>query len=161
MRERTVPIEFLVIHHSADDDHRVNIDDLVAERKRRGEGYNYIIDDEDFKNDRKVRQQQDVPDAIISNGVYGLNGISLNVCVNGNHETHPPTLDELDALVQWLAIKAKKLGWCKDDVWRIIGHQEAGAKYSATHYGTACPGKFLIMNIPMIRKRVAAYLPLC
>ena len=79
--------------------------------------------------------------------------------MDGNFELVPPTPQEIEKLIQVIAIKAKKWGWRKKDVWRISYHQEIGLKYARTKYVTACPGKYMIAKIAYIRARVATYLP--
>lgn len=159
MKKRLNPVRFIVVHHSASNDVRSGFHDLVEERKRRNEGYNFIIDDDGDPDDGKADAVQDVPDDEISNGVYGLNSQSLNVCVDGNFEISEPTDDELEKLVQVIAAKCKKFGWRKSDVNHIITHRDAGMNYSREKYVTACPGKHLIEKIPYVRTRVASYLP--
>jgi hypothetical protein len=160
MKPRTKAIQYIVVHHSAANDAYIDAADLINERKQRNEGYNYIIDDDTAPNNKKVHASlQDVPDAEVSNGTYGINGIAWNVCVNGNFELRQPSSDEVAELIQVIASKAKRWGWRKDDVHRIITHNEAGRKYSSEYYVTACPGRFMIAKIPYIRERVATYLP--
>jgi hypothetical protein len=160
VKPRVKPIQYIVIHHSAANDAYVDAADLIDERKRRSEGYNYIIDDDTAPSNKKVHASlQDVPDGEISNGTYGINGIAWNVCVNGNFELRQPSSDEIAELIQVIASKAKRWGWRKGDVHRIITHNEAGRKYSEEYYVTACPGRFMIAKVPYIRERVATYLP--
>jgi hypothetical protein len=157
----------VVIHHTAANDAFTDTADLMNERRHRNEGYNVIIDDDDIftegpaaGKDGEASVTQDAPDTGVSNGVYGSNWRAVNICIDGNFETARPTDDEVNALVQVIAAKAKRWGWNKADTQtRIMGHQEAGRRLSPTPYGTACPGKNLIARIPEIRNRVAAYLP--
>lgn len=156
---RQVPIKWFVVHHSAANDLYTDIEDLVAERARRNEGYNIIIDDEDLPNNGRVRLVQDAPDNEVSNGVYGLNDVSLNFCIDGNFENSIPTEDEINALVQALAVKAKRLNWNKEYARKhIITHNEAGRLYASVKYVTQCPGKNLIALMPEIIERVITYL---
>jgi len=151
-------IQYLVIHHSADNS---KADALIKERARRNEGYNLIVQDIGTPDDRQVQLVQDAPDTEISNGTYGANTQSWNVVVPGNFENQTPTPDQIYGLVQALAVKAKRFGWRKKDIAKITYHQYVG-KYLAApgyHYGTACPGRNLISKISEIRLRVAAYLP--
>ncbi|MGV3524353.1 MAG: N-acetylmuramoyl-L-alanine amidase [Candidatus Sericytochromatia bacterium] len=173
MHLRPVPLNhpnlLIVVHHSAANDAYSDAATLQAEYRHRGEGYNFVIDD-DWKrlggsgNDRVYQAVQTLPDTVVSNGTYGLNRsgpwYSWNICIDGNFETSEPTADELHALVQVVAAKAKAWGWKKKDVlWRLTYHQEAGHKYSAVRYGTACPGKNIIKRFGQIRADVARYLP--
>lgn len=158
-------IEFIVVHHSASNDSGTGIEDLMAERKRRNEGYNMIIDDDAGQLDPRKRAdghstfRQDAPDLVVSNGTYGINAKAWNVCIDGNFEINDPMPDEVETLVQVIAAKARAFGWRKHDTWRIIGHKEAGEKYSKVKYSTACPGRNMIKLLPYVRERVAAYLP--
>lgn len=156
MHKRTGKPQWFVIHHSAINSLGVGINTLKAERLRRNEGYNIIIDLNE--NTGKVDFSQDVPDEQISNGTYGINQTALNICVNGNFEEREPTEHELKCLEQVLVAKMKKYGYGKQDINRIITHQYAGKNLSPVKYGTACPGKNLINCIPELRKRVAKYL---
>lgn len=157
----------VVIHHSAANDAFTDLGDLMAERKRRNEGYNVIIDDDDVftegeaaGHDGRADFVQDAPDTGVSNGVYGVNWRAVNICIDGNFELRHPTEDEVNTLVQVIAGKAKRWGWKKGDTQtRIMGHGEAGRRLSPTPYSTACPGKHLQARIPEIRNRVAKYLP--
>jgi hypothetical protein len=158
-RSRTLSqIQFIAIHHTAD---HGTVQQLLAERARRNEGYNFIIRDDEHPNNRKFKAVQDAPDNEISNGTYGANTQTWNVSVVGNFEIEKPTDDELFALVQVIAAKARSWGWRKRDVAKITYHQYIGLYLAAPgyRYGTACPGKNLIARIPEIRQRVAAYLP--
>ncbi len=165
----TSPQLLVVVHHSAANDDYSDAATLAAEYRHRGEGYNFVIDD-DFKRlggnsrDRIAQAVQTLPDTVVSNGTYGLNRsgpwYSWNICVDGNFEHQEPTEDELFALVQVIAIKTKSWGWKKKDaLWRLTYHQEAGQKYSSVRYGTACPGKNIIKRFGEIRQKVAHYLP--
>lgn len=171
-RLRPVPIThpnvLICIHHSAANDNTSDPETLKHEYQFRGEGYNFVIDDDFWKehgtgNDRVFKAVQMLPDDVVSNGAYGANRsgpwYAWNICVDGNFEHQEPTGDELFALIQVIAAKAKKWGWKKKDVWRITYHQEIGHKYSSVRYGTACPGRNLIAKIPYIRERVKGYLP--
>jgi hypothetical protein len=161
----TNQIAWIVVHHSAANDIYTDIEDLKRHRIHSGLGYNFIVDDDDALrdsakgNDRKFKASQDAPDTQISNGTYGINTNAWNICVDGNFEHQKPTEDELFAVVQVIASKARSWGWRQKDVSRIIGHYYAGKYLSRQRYGTACPGKNLISQLPDIRKRVAAYLP--
>lgn len=163
--QRTKKIEWIVIHHSAANDYYSDPAALKDERARRNEGYNFIIDDDQAltdpkkANDHAFTAVQDAPDSEISNGVYGVNSVAWNICVDGNFETQKPTEDEIFGLVQVIAAKAKAWGWRKKQVDHIISHQYAGMHVSAEYYVTACPGRNLIARIPEIRDRVKAYLP--
>ena len=159
MKKRALPVNLVVIHHSASNDVSSTFHDLINERKRRNEGYNFIIDDTGNPNDGKADAVQDVPDDEISNGVYGVNSIAWNVCVDGNFEISHPTNDEVEKLCQVIAVKCLKWGWRKKDVEKIITHRDAGMNYSKEKYITACPGKNLISRIECIRSRVKSYLP--
>lgn len=158
-------IRWAVVHHSASNDLYSNAAALKAERAHRGEGYNFIVDDDDALrsakagSDGKFTAVQDAPDTTVSNGTYGINQQAWNICVDGNFEHQVPTADEIHAVVQVLASKLKSWGWRKRDVSRIIGHSQAGALLSPRRYGTACPGKNMIAKLPEIRRRVAVYLP--
>lgn len=164
-RHSTDELFFVVVHHSASNDSTTGLEHLMAERKRRNEGYNVIIDDDDGELDPRKRADgvadwtQDAPDLVVSNGTYGVNAKSWNVCIDGNFEVSDPTPDEVETLIQVIAAKVRRWGWKKHDVWRIIGHRDAGEKYSKTRYVTACPGRNLYKLLPYIRERVAAYLP--
>lgn len=151
----TNSIGWVVVHHSAANDLYSTPDTLKAERRNRGEGYNFIIDDVGGK----TVAVQDALDTTISNGVYGINTSSWNICIDGNFEHQHPSAGELHALVQVIATKVRGWGWRKTDVIKIIGHQYAGLYLSAKRYGTACPGRNLIALLPEIRRRVAVYLP--
>ncbi|MBT9548619.1 MAG: N-acetylmuramoyl-L-alanine amidase [Candidatus Sericytochromatia bacterium] len=159
-RIRAQTIKFIVIHHSAANDAYSGAAALKAERQHRGEGYNFIVDDDQGPgNDGKYTAVQDAPDNEISNGVYGVNSQAWNICIDGNFEHQQPTADELHALVQVIATKARAWGWRKRDISRIVTHQYAGQYLSAERYGTACPGRNVISRMAEIRQRVAAYLP--
>lgn len=164
-RHNTDELYFVVVHHSAAADSRTGLEDLMHERKRRNEGYNYIIDDDDGELDPRKRADgkaahgQDAPDLVVSNGTYGVNAKAWNICVDGNFEVNDPTPDEVETMIQVIAAKVRRWGWRKADVWRIIGHKEAGEKYSKTRYSTACPGRNMIKLLPYVRERVAGYLP--
>lgn len=156
MKKRPNPIpEYFGVHHTASDDDSTTPEDIVAERKRRNEGYNGIID---TCPDGITRYVQDVPDDEISNGTWGVNSIIWNVAIDGN-SNESVTPHEIDMLVQVLAVKMKKYGYKKKDVWRIITHQYAGLHISKPKYFTECPGKRIIALMPSIRNRVAKYLP--
>lgn len=148
-------IHLVVLHHAAANELTTTLDDLKAERQRRNEGYNIIVRDVDGK----VVFEQDAPDDVFSNGVFGLNHESWNLCCDGNFEIETPRPELVDTVVQVLAVKLKLFGWKKADVVRIVSHQEAGLHLSEEHYYTACPGQHMIALIPSIRERVAAYLP--
>jgi len=158
-------IELVVVHHSAANDEHTDLKELMAERQHRNEGYNAIVDDDAGNLDPRKRRDgiaewvQDAPDMVISNGTYGVNAKAWNICIDGNFELNDPTPDEVETLIQVIAAKVRSWGWTKADVWRIIGHRDAGAKYSRTPYVTACPGRNLYKLLPYIRQRVAAYLP--
>ncbi len=146
-------VQYLVLHHTAANKNTTTVADLIAERERRNEGYNKIIEE----RDGVVTVTQDVPDGYISNGTYGLNQISQAIAVNDNFEINVPSDAVVEKVIQVLATMAKRLGWRKGMSHMIIGHQQAG-KISAEKYGTACPGKHMIAKIPYIRGRVEAYL---
>lgn len=169
---RPVPIThpgvLICIHHSAANDKTSDPETLKAEYQHRNEGYNFVIDDDFWKehgagNDRIFKAVQMLPDDVVSNGAYGANRsgpwYAWNICVDGNFENQEPTNDEMFALIQVIAAKAKKWGWRKRDVHRITYHQEIGHTYSPVRYGTACPGKNMISKVPYIRERVKGYLP--
>lgn len=162
----TSPLLLVIVHHSASADAGMHIEGLIAERKRRNEGYNFIVDDEDGPTNHKARVAQDAPDEEVSNGAFGVNWRSWHICIDGNFDERPPTPDEVDALVTAIATKTKRWGWKKVDATggagrlsRIMGHRQAGMEYSQPAYVTACPGKYLIAMLPEIRRRVAAHLP--
>jgi hypothetical protein len=159
----------VVVHHSAANDAYSDPETLKQEYLHRGEGYNFVIDD-DWKRlggtgtDKVFQAVQLLPDNLVSNGTYGLNRsgpwYAWNICIDGNFEISEPTQDELYALVQVVAAKTRAWGWCKRDVaTRLTYHQEAGQKYSAVRYGTACPGRNIIKRFDWIRAEVARYLP--
>lgn len=158
-------IRFVVVHHSASADVYTDIPELFAERQRRNEGYNFIIDDDEaFKDPAKAHDghaefRQDAGDLVISNGTYALNAEAWNICIDGNFQVNEPTADEVEALIQVIATKTRRWGWKKHDVWRIIGHRDAGEKYARVRYVTDCPGKNLYKLLPHVRERVASYLP--
>lgn len=152
---RTQKPRVICLHHSAANDLTNNAATLFKEWEHRGEGYNGVIDAD--KGPATFTEQ--LPEEAISNGVYGYNYESWNLSVDGNFEINKPTPQEIEMIIQVCAAKAKKWGWTKKDVWRITYHQEVGLKYARTKYGTACPGKYLIAQVPYIRKRVADYLP--
>jgi hypothetical protein len=152
-------IGYFVIHHSAAD---LDVAGLKHEYAMRGEGYNFVIDDETTsQTDRKYDAVELLPPTVISNGVYGLNRSAWNICVDGNYEVQAvaQNSDKVHALIQVIAAKAKAWGWRKHHVAYIITHQHAGLYLSPTRYGTACPGKNLIAHLPYIRQQVARYLP--
>jgi hypothetical protein len=164
----TSPLILFVVHHSAARDEYSNIQDLIAERKRRNEGYNIVVDDDGDPDDGRAEWAQDAPDTEVSNGTYGINERAVNFSIDGNLELRPPTIDEYKTLVQVMAAKAKRFGWRKVDALgdlrtrkpsRIITHQEAGLKYSSAKYRTACPGRFMIALMGELRRDVAGYLP--
>jgi len=159
-KPRLKPPSIFVIHASASYDTGTHIEDLMAERKRRNEGYNIIIDDESAPHDGKARLAQDAPDGEVSNGTYGLNQEALNFCIDGDFRKVAPTPDEVDALVQAVAIKAKKFGWTAEYArTHIVTHNYVGLHLSPERYVTECPGQMLIDLIPHIIKRVCSYLP--
>jgi hypothetical protein len=157
VRKRSFNPWYFVVHHSATNSIGVGINTLKAERLRRGEGYNIIIDHDELTG--QVKFAQDVPDDEISNGTYGINDKALNICINANFEDRKPTEAELKVLEQVLVAKMKKYGCRKKDVNRIITHQHAGLHLSSVRYGTACPGKNMILKMADLRTRVAKYLP--
>lgn len=170
---RPVPLThshlLVVVHHSAANDATSNPAALQQEYLARGEGYNFVIDD-DWKriggsgDDKVFQAVQVLDDKLVSNGAYGANRsgpwYAWNICIDGNFEISEPTPDELHALVQVIAAKTKAWGWTKKDVlYRLTYHQEVGQKFSAIRYGTACPGRNIIKRFDEIRQRVAHYLP--
>lgn len=165
MSRKTSNIRFIVLHHAASNDTYSNPETLKSHRRLSGQGYNFLVDDDDALRDPakgkdgKYTAVQDAPDTQISNGTYGVNSVAWNICVDGNFETQKPTEDEVFALVQVMAAKARSWGWRKKDVARIVGHGYAGLYLSGIKYGTACPGKHLNARLPEIRLRVSAYLP--
>jgi hypothetical protein len=160
---------FVCVHHSAADEHHFGIDEFFAEFEKRDEGYNMIITEDEglpvhhpFFRFQHTQVAQEAPNDMISNGVYGLNQLSWNICINGNFELEHPPQDAVDALIQILASKCKAWGWTKQDaLHRIITHNEAGRFYAPEGYRyiTQCPGKYLIALMSEIRTRVASYLP--
>lgn len=153
-------IEYFVIHHPVG---AYDVADFQREYANRHEGYNaVVIDDRDPYNGQATFAEL-LDMTTISNGTYGINYQAWNICVvkgNGNFENTPVSMadDCVKKLVQVLAIKAKKLGWRKKDVARIIAHQYAGLYLSSERYVTACPGRNMIALIPQIRTAVARYL---
>jgi N-acetylmuramoyl-L-alanine amidase len=88
------------------------------------------------------------PDDQVGAHALGFNTGSLGVCLTGNFEKEQPDAAQIDTLVQVLAT------WClryRIHVDRIVGHYKLNP--------TSCPGKYLIVLLPVIRRRVAAYLP--
>jgi hypothetical protein len=152
-------IDYIVIHHSAAD---IDVAGLKHEYAIRGEGYNFVIDDESGSQvDRKFDAVELLPPTVVSNGVYGLNWSAWNICVDGNYEITPVAAnsDKIFALIQTIAAKAKAWGWKQRHVAYIITHQYAGLYLSGVRYGTACPGRNIISLMPYIRQQVARYLP--
>lgn len=158
-------IKYLVLHHTASNDRYSTHDSLDAHQRATGLGYHVTIDDDAvFQSkaagaDGEFTFKQHAPDDEVVWGAAGGNYNGWHLAIDGNSQTNHPTEDELHAAVQVLAAKAKKLGWRKADVARIVGHNYIGTHVSAKRYVTECPGKPLIALLPSIRERVSAYLP--
>ena len=128
-------IKYIVIHHTASADAYSTHETLAAHQKATGFGYHATVDD----------------DAALKNKAAGKDGAAT-------WKQQTP-LDEVDLAVQILAAWAKKLGWRKADVGRIVTHNHVGLHISPTRYVTECPGHALIAMMLAIRSRVASYLP--
>lgn len=151
-------VRWLVLHHPAC---RVSIDSLVQEQYDQNIGYNCLVGD--FGIGGKLSVSDLLPMNIVSNGAYGANYESYNVCVlkgSGNFEEESfSTRGSFFAfLVQVLVAKMRKLGWGKFQVGRIVGHDYIGKHVSSEYYVTACPGSNLVKAIPALRSAVASYL---
>lgn len=158
-------IKYLVVHHTASNDKYSTHETLAAHQAATGFGYHATIDDDlvftmkGAGKDGRYTFKQHAPLEEVVWGAAGCNYNGAHVSIDGNSLVAPPTDDEVFALVQILAAWAKRLGWKKKDVGRIITHNHVGLHVSATKYVTECPGASIIALMPSIRERVAAYLP--
>ena len=158
-------IKYIVIHHSASADKYSTHDTLAEHLKATNLGYHITIDDDAVftakvaGEDGKYTFRQQAPDDEVVWGAAGCNYNGWHVSIDGNSQVNPPTKDEIHALVQVIAAKAKAWGWKKADVGRIVTHNHVGLHISVSRYMTECPGKPIIALVPEIRERVAAYLP--
>ena len=161
----TSDIKYLVLHHTASNDRYSTHASLDHHLRATNLGYHVTIDDDMVfaakaaGNDKKFTFFQHVPDNEVVWGAAGCNYNGWHLAIDGNSQTAYPTADELFAVVQVFASKAKLLGWKKKDVVRIVSHQQVGLTISPTKYVTECPGLPLIDWMPTLRAKVAAYLP--
>lgn len=162
---KTSDIQYIVLHHTASNDKYSTHETLDEHLRATNLGYHVTIDDDlVFKakaagNDGKFTFKQHVPDYEVVWGAAGCNFHGWHIAIDGNSQVNPPTDDEKFAVVQVIAAKAKLLGWRKVDVRRIVSHQWVGQHISTPQYVTECPGKPLLEWLPVLRTRVAAYLP--
>lgn len=158
-------IKYLVLHHTASNDKYSTHSTLDGHLAATGLGYHVTVDDDAvFKakaagSDGAFTFKQHAPDDEVVWGAAGCNFNGWHIAIDGNSQQNHPTDDEIHAVVQILATKAKLLGWRKQDAARIVGHNYVGLHLSAKRYATECPGKPLIALLPSIRERVARYLP--
>ena len=158
-------IRYIVIHHTASADAYSTHETLALHQKATGFGYHATVDDDAAlkakaagKDGSATWKQQTPLDEVVW-GAAGCNYNALHLSFDGNTNTAPPTDDEAHLAVQILAAWAKKLGWRKKDVERLVTHNYVGLHLSAKRYVTECPGHALIQLMPDLRRRVAAYLP--
>lgn len=158
-------ILYLVLHHSASNDRYSTHETLDAHLKATNLGYHATIDDDAVfaakaaGSDKQFTFKQHVPLEEVVWGAAGCNYNGAHLSVDGNSSTTGVTDDEVFAVIQVFAAWAKRLGWKKRDVARIVSHQYVGTHISATRYGTECPGTALLAKLPYIREQVAKYLP--
>lgn len=158
-------IKWLVLHHSASNDKYSTHETLDAHLLATNLGYHASIDDDAvFKakeagHDGKFTFKQHVPLEEVVWGAAGCNYNGAHLSVDGNTSTTGATDDEVFAVIQVFAAWAKRLGWKKRDVARIISHNYVGTSISQPRYVTVCPGSALIAKLPHIREQVAKYLP--
>lgn len=93
-------------------------------------------------------------DAVIGAHAFGANTPSLGILVVGDFRAKPPTTAQRHALVQTLAILAKRHGV---PVANIIGHRDASRLFPGAA-ASECPGALLYADLPAIRREVAARL---
>ena len=136
-------IKRIVIHHSASPKNSTTVKDI--ERWHVAEGYDGIGYNRIIEGDGDVVMGRD--DARIPAHAYGHNKDSLGICVIGNFEKEAPSQQQIERLVQVLAILCKRYGVAAE---AIVGHRDL--------LPTACPGKNLYNQLPAIRARVAGYL---
>lgn len=158
-------IKWLVLHHTAANDPYSTHETLDAHLQQTNLGYHATVDDDAvFKakaagSDGKFTFKEHVPLTEVVWGAAGCNFNGAHLSVDGNSELTPPTKDEIHAVIQIFATWAKRLGWRKRDVAKIVSHKFVGLNISATKYVTACPGRHWIELMPYIRDRVSTYLP--
>ena len=161
----TSDIKYLVLHHTASADAYSSHDSLDAHLRATNLGYHVTVDDDmalkakAAGSDGHFTFRQHVPDNEVVWGAAGCNYNGWHLAIDGNSQVKYPTADELHAVVQIFATKAKLLGWRKKDVSRIVSHNYVGLHISPTKYVTECPGLPLIDWMPTLRAKVAAYLP--
>lgn len=133
----------IVIHHSASP--RATTTAKMIDEWHRAEGYDGIGYHRVIEGDGEVVMGR--ADEKIGAHAYGFNKDTLGICVVGNFEKEAPTHQQIERLIQVLAILCKRYNIPASG---IIGHRDV--------LPTACPGQNLFNQLPAIRQRVAGYL---
>lgn len=143
-------VEYIIIHHSAGDKN-TTVDQIRAMHKARGWsdiGYHKVC-----YWDGSVKQGRS--DAVIGAQAFGANSFSLGVLAVGNWDIYQTPEKLLKTLVQVCATLCKRYNLPSS---RIIGHNEVSRLFKIPSAATACPGRYLRMEIGNLRKEVDKYL---
>lgn len=142
-------IDKLVVHHSASNSITTKKTDIERWHIQRGFsqiGYHKVIE----KNGTIVSGR---PETEQGAHAKGANNASLGVCVIGNLETEVPTAVQISSLISVLT------EWCKSynlNTTHIYGHFNVLGGSTKT----SCPGKNLINQLPILKKKVASNIEL-
>lgn len=147
-------IKYLVIHHTAG----LKTDTMEQEKKiHLNQGYKDIAYNGFIEWDGTFKKGRDWENPNIDQNAanHGLNSKSLSVAVAGNFELYQPSEAQLKTLEQVLATWAKRYNV---PLQNIIGHYKVKDISGNPSDATACPGKFLIIEIPNLRQSIKKYL---
>jgi hypothetical protein len=92
-------------------------------------------------------------DAVIGAHAFGANTPSLGILVVADGDAGPIPSSQRKALVQTLAILAKRHGV---PITNIIGHRDASRLFPGAA-ASACPGRHIYEDLPAIRAEVAGF----
>ena len=133
----------LVIHHSASSRDTTTKEMIESWHLNKGYssiGYHYII-----TGDGKLHVGR--PADQVGAHAYGRNQDTLGICLTGNFDIEQPTEEQINTLIQLVAILCKRHKLATN---KVIGHRDTIA--------TSCPGKNLYDALPKLKSKVAKYL---
>lgn len=142
--------KYIVLHHTAGPAGQT-VEDIDAEHRAEGwagVGYHRLV-----YTDGSIHEGR--PDDVMGAQAKGLNAESIGVCAIGDFTHALPPAVQWEALVNCLAIEAKRWGV---PVSRIIGHRDVAHLVGDPSVATSCPGDALYAALPRLREAVAAHL---
>lgn len=147
----------IVVHNSGDNEHQTTAQIRVYHmrpKEQDGRGWKEIGYNRVIEWDGSVHMGR--PDAMVPAGAEGYNEDSLHVCVVGNYDKLPFSLDDPrgKALVQTVAKLARDH---KIAVSNIIGHRDVYVRLGQP-VAKSCPGDHIYAAMPALRAKVAEYL---